>query len=48
MTSCVLTLPTQRLAVFLFLLISTLLAQTPILQKCKTVLGITLLSGHIH
>lgn len=47
-TSFFLILSTQRLVVFLFALIFTLLTQTLMLQKCKTVLGIKMLSGHIN
>lgn len=47
-TSFFLTPPTQRLVLFLFALIFTLLTQTLMLQKCKTALGIKMLSGHIN
>lgn len=47
-TSFFLTPPTQRLVLFLFALIFTLLTQTLMLQKCKTAPGIKMLSGHIN
>lgn len=47
-TSFFLILPTQRLVMFLFALIFTLLTQTLMLQKCKTAMGIKMLSGHIN
>lgn len=46
-TSFFLTPPTQRLVLFLFALIFTLLTQTLMLQKCKTAPVIKMLSGHI-